>query len=141
MLLFVFVIDCFFSSRRRHTSCALVTGVQTCALPIFLNILGEGGYIYPLGGRPTPTSDKVRLTDRFQLGEPDLRGFDIRGVGPRVIRYTNVDLTDPATPVLDTTINRNQLIDDAPGGRVYSTGGFAVDIPPVTGRKSGGRGK
>src|SRR3546814_4704058 len=27
----------FFSSRRRHTSCALVTGVQTCALPIFLS--------------------------------------------------------------------------------------------------------
>src|SRR3546814_2024839 len=26
----------FFSSRRRHTRCALVTGVQTCALPIFL---------------------------------------------------------------------------------------------------------
>src|SRR3546814_1532114 len=29
----------FFSSRRRHTRCALVTGVQTCALPIF--------YLYP----------------------------------------------------------------------------------------------
>src|SRR3546814_5740657 len=27
-------IDFFFSSRRRHTRCALVTGVQTCALPI-----------------------------------------------------------------------------------------------------------
>src|SRR3546814_10347321 len=26
----------FFSSRRRHTRCALVTGVQTCALPIYL---------------------------------------------------------------------------------------------------------
>src|SRR3546814_12918710 len=26
--------DFFFSSRRRHTRCALVTGVQTCALPI-----------------------------------------------------------------------------------------------------------
>src|SRR3546814_2091552 len=26
--------NCFFSSRRRHTRCALVTGVQTCALPI-----------------------------------------------------------------------------------------------------------
>src|SRR3546814_2946870 len=25
----------FFSSRRRHTTCALVTGVQTCALPIY----------------------------------------------------------------------------------------------------------
>src|SRR3546814_11798526 len=31
-----FLIFClfFFSSRRRHTRCALVTGVQTCALPI-----------------------------------------------------------------------------------------------------------
>src|SRR3546814_3595986 len=28
------VIVFFFSSRRRHTRCALVTGVQTCALPI-----------------------------------------------------------------------------------------------------------
>src|SRR3546814_2270802 len=26
----------FFSSRRRHTRCALVTGVQTCALPILI---------------------------------------------------------------------------------------------------------
>src|SRR3546814_10349441 len=30
MIVFFF----FFSSRRRHTRCALVTGVQTCALPI-----------------------------------------------------------------------------------------------------------
>src|SRR3546814_18932609 len=30
-----FVLFVFFSSRRRHTRCALVTGVQTCALPIF----------------------------------------------------------------------------------------------------------
>src|SRR3546814_12705014 len=29
------VLIFFFSSRRRHTRCALVTGVQTCALPIF----------------------------------------------------------------------------------------------------------
>src|SRR3546814_4505199 len=32
--MFVFLIF-FFSSRSRHTSCALVTGVQTCALPIY----------------------------------------------------------------------------------------------------------
>src|SRR3546814_14537013 len=31
----------FFSSRRRHTRCALVTGVQTCALPIYLADLFE----------------------------------------------------------------------------------------------------
>src|SRR3546814_12239251 len=29
-----FFVFFFFSSRRRHTRCALVTGVQTCALPI-----------------------------------------------------------------------------------------------------------
>src|SRR3546814_4537703 len=31
----------FFSSRRRHTRCALVTGVQTCALPIYPPQAGE----------------------------------------------------------------------------------------------------
>src|SRR3546814_5784796 len=33
----------FFSSRRRHTRCALVTGVQTCALPILH--VGDGGVV------------------------------------------------------------------------------------------------
>src|SRR3546814_15429569 len=32
----------FFSSRRRHTRCALVTGVQTCALPITLLSIKTG---------------------------------------------------------------------------------------------------
>src|SRR3546814_2334198 len=32
--LFLFLCFFFFSSIRRHTRCALVTGVQTCALPI-----------------------------------------------------------------------------------------------------------
>src|SRR3546814_9218177 len=45
---------CFFfvSSRRRHTRCALVTGVQTCALPIY-PFVGEirmfGGNFAPVG--------------------------------------------------------------------------------------------
>src|SRR3546814_7125136 len=33
--MFILYIFFFFSSRRRHTRCALVTGVQTCALPIY----------------------------------------------------------------------------------------------------------
>src|SRR3546814_6694818 len=33
------VCSFFFSSRRRHTRCALVTGVQTCALPISPTLL------------------------------------------------------------------------------------------------------
>src|SRR3546814_2879002 len=38
LLMFFF----FFSSRRRHTRCALVTGVQTCALPICSGIRDAG---------------------------------------------------------------------------------------------------
>src|SRR3546814_6544344 len=35
----------FFSSRRRHTRCALVTGVQTCALPISCGAVGAVGLL------------------------------------------------------------------------------------------------
>src|SRR3546814_12573149 len=35
----------FFSSRRRHTRCALVTGVQTCALPIFGRARARGSRV------------------------------------------------------------------------------------------------
>src|SRR3546814_273315 len=44
MCLFIF----FFSSRRRHTRCALVTGVQTCALPILVNGDDEAFTMYGL---------------------------------------------------------------------------------------------
>src|SRR3546814_15814716 len=39
-IFFIFVFF-FFSSRRRHTRCALVTGVQTCALPILWASLAQ----------------------------------------------------------------------------------------------------
>lgn len=100
-----------------------------------LNVSAEGGYIYPFGNAPSPGSDKVRLTDRFFLGEPQMRGFDIRGVGPRVIRYNAVDLTDPANPILDTSTSNRGQIDDALGGRAYYQGRIEVDIPLGTGAK------
>src|SRR3546814_5980411 len=44
----VFFSMCFFfSSRRRHTRCALVTGVQTCALPIY-PMHGSSALAWPL---------------------------------------------------------------------------------------------
>src|SRR3546814_4297352 len=43
----------FFSSRRRHTRCALVTGVQTCALPISRVDIGGGEpLVLPLIDQP-----------------------------------------------------------------------------------------
>src|SRR3546814_9557050 len=53
----------FFSSRRRHTRCALVTGVQTCALPISITgqfrVRGEaiGGQFRSFG----PDSEELLL--------------------------------------------------------------------------------
>src|SRR3546814_1856055 len=51
------LISFFFSSRRRHTRCALVTGVQTCALPIWSTprgALGGGGARLVRLSRRTP---------------------------------------------------------------------------------------
>src|SRR3546814_5943426 len=53
----------FFSSRRRHTRCALVTGVQTCALPISLE--GAGLVV-----DREPVDD--RLTRRVQPDDLDV---------------------------------------------------------------------
>src|SRR3546814_6789473 len=66
--LFSLFTSFFFSSRRRHTRCALVTGVQTCALPIYADRTSSGGrtgllprpLVDPLSGQPgfkrTPAS-------------------------------------------------------------------------------------
>src|SRR3546814_301732 len=45
----------FFSSRRRHTRCALVTGVLTCALPIFYVGARRLEHLRYLGGDPLVT--------------------------------------------------------------------------------------
>src|SRR3546814_5313211 len=51
----------FFSSRRRHTICALVTGVQTCALPI---LIAASGVDFRIGGSRAfyaPSADFVQV--------------------------------------------------------------------------------
>src|SRR3546814_19942271 len=45
----VLLLFFFFSSRRRHTRCALVTGVQTCALPIYAGRSFTASWIPPEG--------------------------------------------------------------------------------------------
>src|SRR3546814_5514793 len=53
----VLVVVFFFSSRRRHTRCALVTGVQTCALPISAGRVSP--YIGGGGGAVRESIDRV----------------------------------------------------------------------------------
>ncbi|MFM5884754.1 MAG: outer membrane protein assembly factor BamA [Novosphingobium sp.] len=52
------------------------------------SVKGEAGAIASLGRKNDIVNgiDGVFLTDRFYLGEPTIRGFDIRGVGPRIVR-------------------------------------------------------
>src|SRR3546814_3697948 len=58
--------DLFFSSRRRHSRCALVTGVQTCALPILPSLkhitwdrlVREDAVTYPVDGPDVPGNER-----------------------------------------------------------------------------------
>src|SRR3546814_9355920 len=61
----------FFSSRRRHTRCALVTGVQTCALPISDGGASRARSLRGPGNRPWPptgVADPGGGTGRAELG-------------------------------------------------------------------------
>jgi outer membrane protein insertion porin family len=89
----------------------------------------EGGAIAPLNKESaTPGVEAVRLTDRFYLGEPQMRGFDIRGVGPRIIRRFYDGSGNLVT-------DRTQAADDALGGRFYYLGHAELEIPLGSGAR------
>ena len=104
------------------------------------SVLAEGGTIIPLQDRPGPGVDDVLLTDRFFLGEPQFRGFAIRGVGPRILTQTS-QLDDLGRPLLDASGNilyfseRQQVRDDAIGGRNYYLGRAELEIPLGSGAR------
>ena len=93
-----------------------------------LSIHGEGGYIHPLESSPGPGRDAVRLNDRF-FGPTSFRGFDVRGIGPRVerVRYLDIDTLDE---------DRKNIVTDALGGRAYYFGRLEVEFPTTSGLKS-----
>src|SRR3546814_7535430 len=62
----------FFSSRRRHTRCALVTGVQTCALPISAAAFGTWPGL-PLAAAGAMTSALVTYGIGRAIGTGPLR--------------------------------------------------------------------
>src|SRR3546814_7296429 len=59
----------FFSSRRRHTRCALVTGVQTCALPISTCFCAEMHFVSSHTFSPLYKQIKELLLDGLRGGE------------------------------------------------------------------------
>src|SRR3546814_6895957 len=82
----------FFSSRRRHTRCALVTGVQTCALPIYgifpgTEFNGVPARLFQSVGDFHP--DKPFVLDK-QCSAIQFKGSDVK----RCARITNRNIHD-----------------------------------------------
>src|SRR3546814_8462540 len=98
----------FFSSRRRHTRCALVTGVQTCALPIldvnesYINRVRSGQPVtavldaYPDFQIPAhvitmvPTADRQKATVLVRIGFKQLDPRILPDMGVKVDRKSVV---------------------------------------------------
>ena len=98
------------------------------------SVSAEGGYIKSFETAAFADEDPVRLTDRFFLGEPQIRGFDIRGVGPRVQRAfyqkdANGAFLKDASGNFVLETNRQNIVDDAIGGRAYYLGRAELEIP------------
>ena len=105
------------------------------------SISAEGGIIKSFDSSGTVNAagegtDDVRLTDRFYLGEPQMRGFDIRGVGPRILRkfYTDAD-GDGTIELGEFSPDREQWVDDALGGKYYYLIRSELEIPLGSGAK------
>ena len=79
-----------------------------------LSLHAEGGYIHPLQQSPGAGRDAIRISDRFF--NSNIRGFDIRGIGPRVVRVPyNADGTLQQLDV-------NNQVNDAIGGKAFYLG-------------------
>ncbi|NIJ16109.1 outer membrane protein assembly factor BamA [Sphingobium vermicomposti] len=105
------------------------------------SLSAEGGYIHSLEGERRDATgalvDKVRLTDRFFLGNPQMRGFDIRGIGPRIKRFSLVQ--DPDSPTgFSRRSGDNNTRDDALGGKIYYLARAEVEIPLGSGAREMG---
>ena len=96
----------------------------------------EGGYIHSFEDGDVDT-DPVRITDRFFLGSPQIRGFDIRGVGPRIQRipYDVERETDGDIISFDLTDDQSRIADDAVGGRAYYLARAELEIPLGSGAR------
>lgn len=104
------------------------------------SLSAEGGAIKALEHSNEPGVDDIRLTDRFYLGQPQMRGFDIRGIGPRVVRKPYVDdngnvVSDATTGNAHLSTDRSQWTDDALGGRYYYQGRAELEIPLGSGAR------
>src|SRR3546814_2096473 len=107
---------CLFASRRRHTRCALVTGVQTCAPPIYpLYAKGEDRglpVVMMAGGNAGPDLSYTEPShiDRVLGDFPDLKVVATHGAWPWVHQILHVAYRRP-----NLYLSPDQYIANMPG--------------------------
>src|SRR3546814_10093069 len=138
----------FFSSRRRHTRCALVTGVQTCALPIYalflignrierINLVSgvaenEVGRVQLTGIGEDDNADALTRSDLATLrGLPGVKAATVTNQVPFVNSSwnTSVNMTsEQQQPTLHATVymGEEQFLDTL-GPRIVAGRQFAPD--------------
>src|SRR3546814_1052918 len=91
------------SSKRRHTRCALVTGVQTCALPIFRRHAGDGWI--------SSCSDPARHIDpEYWIGFAELSPLAWLWMGSAVAAAIGRRLAGDANRTADGTLDRKSVV-------------------------------
>src|SRR3546814_1988705 len=105
----------FFSSRRRHTRCALVTGVQTWALPIYFKVICDALAVASagkIGDRSLCRSGTNLRGDLFSkpaapgkgvrnFAESSLNGAFVFGDGNILTCLSHAQIALPRTPIED----------------------------------------
>src|SRR3546814_8636119 len=87
---------CFCASRRRHTICALVTGVQTCALPISSTLIAMAATSFSAAvAASEPDRDPGTVPYDLAFEKREFRLNDEASVSPDGTRVAYVVLTPP----------------------------------------------
>src|SRR3546814_6507608 len=124
MRIVCFDLSFFFSSRRRHTRCALVTGVQTCALPISSPLISASRDAIEKSGR-TNLGEYIRdLPQNFNGGQnPGVVGGGTQGGSENLASTSTLNLRGLGPDATLTLIT---------GHRIAYDGAFqGVDISAI----------
>src|SRR3546814_12081282 len=132
----MFCLLFFFSSRRRHTRCALVTGVQTCALPIYRDshLVGHAGV------RPNNSFKPNLLRYTKAMAEKACHGFGSTtqvglthavGATPRATRFDSTETPGSRVGPRDNSTLRPELGNTAGRERAGRAGEISGDARKI----------
>src|SRR3546814_17528897 len=125
--LMFFVLSLFFSSRRRHTRCALVTGVQTCALPIFCRSFPRSESRSTTSSPTAPSSTATLAAVAIAMIVPT----------PSRANSSDIDLHHAVHPHIAANEHQRANPEEEATGRRRDTGLHVGGVEDLQGQQSG----